>query len=289
MSFIAPDRLRKPAPWGLVPGLTEAPHLWRDARAVYAWPVRDRAFDLSPYKNHASSIGTQDELRGTPRGLGWQISEPSLNYLQAADSSSLDITGAMTIAVVAIKDEASTQNAGLVAKYAGGGSFSNQRSYGVFTDEQSTTPQQLQWRVGSDGTFANSDAVESGTTAITYGKPFTAVCTYRPSVSLRMNFDGVVTTNTTGIAASIHSGTAPLWIGHQFADTGTGANEFTWDGVILFVGVFARAWSALEEQQFIRDPFAMIRERRRVCGRVPAAGGVSIPVLSMHYRKLRAA
>jgi len=217
--------------------------------------------DRSLYSNDLLEENALVPYRTTQYGRAFDFTDgvgTTPDYLYAPDHPSLDITGPLTIVVLAVKDSGSVANAGLISKYGGAGSWTNQRSYVLNTLEQSTAPRQLSFRVSDDGTFAGSEAVNSSTTTITYGEPFAVIATYVPGEKLRLNVDGVVTENTTAIPSSIHSGTAPLMIGHQFDDT---SENLTWDGGIMLAAVFNRAWTPAEEMEFIVDPLGLVRQQ----------------------------
>lgn len=218
-------------------------------------------YDASLYGNDLLEENAAISYRITSHGRAFDFNDgagSTPDYLYAPDHSSLDITGPLTVAVLAVKDAASGGNAGIAAKYAGGGSWTNQRSFGLFTNEQGGNAKQVQFNVSSDGTFANTVSVSSAASALTYGEPFAAVSTYVPGQKLRLNVDGAVTENTTSIPSSLYSGTAPLMIGQQFNDT---QEILTWDGGIMLVAVFNRAWTPEEEHAFIVDPLSLVQQR----------------------------
>jgi hypothetical protein len=248
----------KPKLWGLDPDLVapDGQWFWEGARFVALWPDAPTfGADLSFYNNNLSRVGTDVSIRTTNLGPAYDFSGGVASYMQAADDASLDITGELTIACVFIKDAASATNAGLVNKYAGAGSYTNQRSYLLQTND-SGNPLEVNAFVSPDGTFTSAVGVNAGA-VITYGKVHVAVFRYTPSVSLKLNVDNTVAENTTGIPSSIYSGTAPLWLGHTFDNTNA---DYQLNGAILMASVSDRVWSDSQTEQFIRDPFGPFRQ-----------------------------
>lgn len=133
------------------------------------------------------------------------------NYVEWVDSvsSPLDIAGALTLeAWVKLDAGASTSGApGVVSKYLGTG---NQRSYTLRV-------------LDGKANFAVSDNGQwqqpldfSGSATLAPGEWHHLAATYTPSESMKIYVNGVkVGEKTTGIPASLHSGSAPLWIGVQ--------------------------------------------------------------------------
>ena len=251
--------LIKPPMWGVEPGLVapEWGYFWNQCRFCAGFmPSAAFGFDLSQHRNNLTQVGATITTRVTERGSAYDFATaPNIGeVLVAADSPSLSITGEITVTAVFIKDSDNTNNNGIVSKYLGTG---DNRSFILATDEQGGDGQRVQWGVGSSGTFGTVVFVKSADAAITYGKIHTVVCRYIPSVSLKLNIDGVETTNTTSIPASCFDSTADLWLGMQFV----AVDVDRLIGAISFASVHAGAWSDVEVDQFIRDPFGPIRRR----------------------------
>jgi hypothetical protein len=139
-----------------------------------------------------------------------------------------------------------------------------------------------------DGTSGNAERVNSSI-CISAGELAYIVTTYRPSTKMRINVNGTATEKTTSVPAAIHSGTAPLWVGHHFS---TASANLSWDGKILLAGVAARAWTEREEIDFIQDPFRMIRPNIELYQGAVRFGDLgvtptTVPPLYDYYRMMR--
>lgn len=142
--------------------------------------------------------------------MAYAFASASSQYLSVADTSALDITGAITIVCLVDAANNTTGNPkGLVAKWVGSG---NQRSYNL---SQSTT-NKIQGAFSSDGTFQAANNLIA-TTDFSSGNWNHAAVVFSPSTSITGYLNGVQDGQVTStIAASIYAGTADLWIGAQF-------------------------------------------------------------------------
>ena len=251
--------LIKPPIWALQPGLV-APKwksFWKDNRfCVGFMPSGASGFDLSGNLHHLKRIGSDVGIRSTAIGTGYDYTGGIASYMEAPDTPALSITGGLTIAAIFVKDAASVKNAGIVSKYAGTDSFSNQRSYVILTNEQGGDAQQLSFIISPDGTFASAIAVNTASAAITLGKLHKVVARYSPSTFMKIRIDNTETTNTTSIPSAIFDSTAPLWIGNQFGDIEVNSQL---NGGIVFATVSARIWSDAETEKWFDDSFGPIR------------------------------
>jgi len=157
----------------------------------------------------------------------------SFEAVEISDRAAFDITGALTIESW-VNASSYNNNRGILAKYIGAG---DQRSY-VLAINASGNPLAV---ITSSGTFASAKQITSsaiiGTSTWRH-----VVFVYVPSTSMELFLDGSsILRDTTSIPASIHSGTAPLWVGRQFSDDFVNNH---WDGLLDEVAIYPTALSA---------------------------------------------
>jgi hypothetical protein len=167
--------------------------------------------------------------------MAYNFVAASRQYLSAPDSSTLDITGQLTVACWAKSSGSYSANRGLVSKYGFDG---NQRSYVIYINASGF----VGFALSTNGTFQATNVLMGSTAIGTDWAHIAGVVTpsVRQEVFLNANSAAV---KTSGVLANIHSGTAPLWIGAQFTIS-TSDNVF--DGLIAEVGIWNVALTAAE-------------------------------------------
>lgn len=174
-------------------------------------------------------------------GNGADFEASSSMYLQAADSSTLSITGDMTICLwLKLESYAASgvEEQGLVGKYATGG---NQDFLFLWNDNGDN----LQFYLSSDGSSVGF--VQAAFTP-TLGQWYHVAVVYDASAgSARIYVNGVDIGGGTGLATSIHNGIGPLLI----AAYGTPVSFF--DGMLDDVAIFNRELTAGELLTLARD------------------------------------
>ena len=161
----------------------------------------------------------------------------NLQYLRVADTAALDITGSITLSVFVKSSGSFATNRGVIAKYESSPS-PNQRSYNIFI----TNTGLPNFLISSDGTFQSGNLI-AGTNSI--GTNWIHLCaTFNPSTRQELFVNGTSeAVKTSSVAASIFSGSAPLWIGAQ-SDIFSKNNM--WDGLIAECAVYNAALTAAE-------------------------------------------
>lgn len=165
--------------------------------------------------------------------MAYSFTAASSQHLTTPDTSSLDITGALTLcAWVKSSGSYGTAVRGILTKYQTG---TTQRSYALATNSSG----QVFFIVSSNGSA--SVAVTGATAVGTNWRHLS--CVYTPSTRLEAFMDGAShATNTSSIIAAIHSGTAPLAVGMvSFASLNN-----CWDGLIAEAAVYNAALTAAE-------------------------------------------
>ncbi len=163
----------------------------------------------------------------------------STSYVNVADSTDLDITGALTMEAWIKLDSIPSGNAGIVGKYLGSG---NQRSFLLYVNGQGAGNGELGMVISPDGTFTSAANLVDNLVLAT-GQWVYVVGTYQPSQAMRLYINGVlVEQRTSGVPAAIFASSADLWMGLQF-DT-SAANHLP--GLIDEVALYTRALSAAE-------------------------------------------
>ncbi|MBU1033400.1 LamG domain-containing protein [Patescibacteria group bacterium] len=136
------------------------------------------------------------------------------DYVTIPDSSSLDITGPLTVSSWVKLNGTNTTNHGGINKYANNTTYSAQRSYGFVFAANATNPIVY---LSADGStplgFASS-------TNISQEEWHHIAFTYEPSTSVKIYIDGKLDLNsTTDVPASLFNSSAPLWIGTNYDNT----------------------------------------------------------------------
>lgn len=160
-------------------------------------------------------------------------------HVEVPDQAALDITGAVTLeALVNLDNLPSGGNAGIVAKYLGDG---DQRSYNLFVEGNNDTGA-LGMVISPDGTFGAGTVTLQDDQALDIGRWLHVAGVYEPDNFMKLYIDGQPVETfeepSTDIPSAIHSGTAPLWIGTQFAPS-SADNHFP--GIIDEVAVYDAA------------------------------------------------
>ena len=171
-----------------------------------------------------SNTGTMTNMSTTSSPAAGKIGQ-ALNfdgvddYVNVNDSSSLDVTGALTASVwFKMNNNPVTQSEGLVAKFRSQTGFTNQRAYMIVVE----TTGFIGATISSDGTNVPDSTSASATGAIDRadGKWHLATIVFIPSTSLTLYVDGVQEAqDTVSVPASIFNSPAPLWIGLTFNST----------------------------------------------------------------------
>lgn len=150
----------------------------------------------------------------------------SSNYLSST-STSLRLTGAMSIGCWVKSTGSYAANRGIMARYLGSG---NQRSYALYIDASGRPG----FALSTDGTFQSGNVI-TGASAIGTAWVY-VLATFNPSVRQELWVGGVsVASKTSSVAAAIFAGTSAFWVGLQFS-TGTAANY--WDGDVAVPSVW---------------------------------------------------
>jgi len=157
--------------------------------------------------------------------MAYSFTAASNQYLSVADTASLDITGALTLAAW-VKSSGSYGTRGIMSKYF---TATNNRSYAIAINASGNI----------SGFFAPSgDAtnVRTNTGSSVLGTSWRHVAvTFVPSTSITLYVDGVVesmTNNGSPLPSAIFSGSASLWVGSVSNTTST------WDGLIAEAAVY---------------------------------------------------
>jgi len=141
--------------------------------------------------------------------------------VKVADNSEIDITGEITLSCWFYKTANSANTMGLLGKYDGDQTVGNQRSYLMAIGSGATTS--IQFALMPTGSF------NSAYQAVTTSGQFSAntwvhvVCTYIPSISMKIYVDGdLILTKTATVPSQIYNGSVPLKIGGYWADPNVG-------------------------------------------------------------------
>jgi hypothetical protein len=165
--------------------------------------------------------------------MAYEFAAASQQHLTTPDTAALDITGALTL-VAWVKSTGSYGPSfrGILSKYE---TATTQRSYALATNSSG----HMVLIVSNNGSGTLS---ATGTTAVGTNWRHLAVV-YTPSTRLEAFLDGAShATNTSGIFASLHSGSAPLAVGMV---SFSAANN-CWDGLIAEAAVYNAALTADE-------------------------------------------
>jgi hypothetical protein len=166
--------------------------------------------------------------------MAYSFTAASLQNLSVPDTTSLDITGQLTLACWAKSSGSYANNRGLVSKYI---QLLNQRSYVLYI----TTSGFVGFALSTDGTFQAANIITGSTAIGTDWAHIAAVVTPSSRQEIFVNAaSGAV--KTSSVLASIHSGTAPLQIGQQFSNT----VDNSFNGLIAEVGIWNAALTDAE-------------------------------------------
>ena len=165
-------------------------------------------------------------------------------YIEAPDSSALDITGDLTVEAWVKLGATTNPNGGIVAKWRSVSGALDQRSYFLRMDGA-----KLRFGVSSDGTNAGIHH-RTTTASLPTGEWLHLAAVYdtdpvASARSMKIFVNGTESATVSGganatIPVSLNSGAAPLWIGAQF-DATVASNFF--DGNIDEVAIYAKALS----------------------------------------------
>jgi hypothetical protein len=164
--------------------------------------------------------------------MAFSFTASSQQHLTTPDTAALDITGALTL-VSWVKSTGTYGSVrGVLSKYE---TATSQRSYGLTINASG----QIFWLVSNNGV-----GVQNATGSTALGTNWRHIAgVYTPSTKLEAFLDGASNgSNTSGIIASLHSGSAPLAVGMiSFSST---INN--WDGLIAEAAVYNAALTASE-------------------------------------------
>jgi hypothetical protein len=165
--------------------------------------------------------------------MAYNFTAASSQYLSVPDTSSLDITGAITLAAW-VKSSGSYGTRGIVSKFE---TATNNRSYALYINASG----QLVAAIAPNGTGFNARSNTGSTILGTNWRHVAA--TFVPSTSVALYVDGAAestTNNGSLIPSSIYSGAASLWVGSVSNTTST------WDGLIAEAAIYSSALTAAE-------------------------------------------
>ena len=166
--------------------------------------------------------------------MAYQFTAASSQNLSVPDTTSLDITGQLTLACWAKSSGSYANNRGIVSKYIETG---NQRSYVLYI----TASGFVGFALSTNGTFQAANQITGSSAIGTDWAHVAGVVTPSSRQEIFVNAaSGAV--KTSSVLASIHSGTAPLQIGQQFSNV----VDNSFDGLIAEVGIWNAALTAAE-------------------------------------------
>ena len=191
------------------------------------------ATDSSGLGNDGSYISTPTLGDTGPflgRGLLAATFNGSTERVDVADDSSMNPTETVSLAAWVKLDATPNANKGIISKYEGSG---DNRQYALIV-EGTTSPGRVNFVISPDGT-SNNEVVIQSSASLPVGDWAHVVATYEAGVAMRIYVNGVLETEiTSSLPASIHEGTAPLWIGCH--DSTSATNHF--DGSIFDARVY---------------------------------------------------
>ena len=246
MSFIR-DPLKKPERWGVVPGLTDSPGLWRNIEvAMPMWEGGGATYDLVTRQGIPLSTGFSWLAGAHGRGLDYDGTGAGLvipNTATIADSG--------PFSVVCVIDNSANSSASSVILGKGAGAH---KGWALKTEQFNAT--------GKIG-FTKFGVVDS-TSSIDSPVGFSII-----GVTVESDDNPVVYLN--GVADDLANATAIITSSRDFriGTTTTGGDDYI--GEIYAVYIWSRALAFCEQVALARDPFGMIRQRERPVARVPAA------------------
>jgi len=233
---------------GLGEGLALAMPMWERAG--------NKVYDYSGNQNH----GVITTPNWQKNGLYFNGS----NGIDIPDSSSLDINS-NKITMFAICESTDYQNDKIIIEKGGWDTGT--------------------YQIVSGGDFwkfnIQTDPAEAHAPAMTYNRKYVIVGLY-DSTHLYIYENGVdVTTSDEPTTANIGENSGDLTIGYRLG----GSNYFT--GWIYAACLWDTALTHSQIVTLSANPYGMFEPIRRVLWKVPAAGGLSIPVAMHHYRQQR--
>ena len=168
--------------------------------------------------------------------MAFNFVRSSNQYLAVTDNAVLDVTGALTLSAKVRQNGANTTlGNGVVSKYA---LSLNQRSYVLFVDLNG----KVNFVISPDGLFSIGNQLTGATSIGSNWRHCAGVFT--PSNRQEVFLDGASDAlKTSSVAASIYSGTSPLWVGAYFDVT---TSDRAFNGDIAEVGVWNVALTADE-------------------------------------------
>ncbi|MBW2094205.1 MAG: DUF2341 domain-containing protein [Deltaproteobacteria bacterium] len=224
-------------------GDTAAQNVWdSNFKAVYHLAQdpsggTDAIKDSTSNANHGTSTGsmTSDDLVDAKVGRGIEL-DGSDDLIEAADDTSLDVTGQLTLEAVFKSVATPSADEGIIAKYEGEGGLKSYRL--VFTSNE-----KLKITLSDDGTTDVGHYVSfEADTAKSDNALHYAAATYIPSTSATIYLDGSQDgEQTSSVISSLYSSTAPLWLGAQDDETNS---NLVFNGVLDEVRISSTARSA---------------------------------------------
>ena len=161
-----------------------------------------------------------------------------LDYIEAADSSSLDVTNALTLSAwINLDSLPGSNNRGIVSKYAFSG---GNRSYALV---YAANPNTYRFVVSQDGI---TNRTLEGITTFETDRWYHICGVFEPNESMKIYVDGKLDAEITNdIPSHIANTATPLWIGVQYALE----DWLSFDGQIDEVRVYNRVLSSTEVAQ----------------------------------------
>jgi hypothetical protein len=248
---------------------SEAPHLWEGL--VCAWPMLEQGgttiWDVSGYQHHAQTFNMDlsQSWRLRPDGPGlWadginDYAQANLNYPLLRFSKAhtflwygdLGTSGGVSSSLLVGKTGAVWNSASGGLQYS-----SNQRLFGT-------------WAIGIGSTRSVLSVVTPSTPRADH-----IVCTYEPSIAVRLYFNGKeVASNTTSVPST-------FWNDNNFPYTlfaAASVSNFI-SCTCLQVAMWSRALRSREVSELASDPWAMYRVRPRALVR-----GVTLKKTPIHH------
>lgn len=215
------------------------------------WPLIDDAASTAVVDysgnghNGVLSGGANTEDIATTGPTSWLPTALALDgtddAVVIADHADFDITGPLTVLARADHSgSAMTQNEGIVAKYLGAG---NQRSYALYR----STGGMPGFAASSAGTGATASA-DTFTTSM--GTAWASLAAVYDQSTYQFYRDGASDGSHGTVPASLHSGSAALWLGCQFEFTA----QFFFAGTLSECAVIADDWPSGDIAQWADGP-----------------------------------
>lgn len=189
----------------------------------------------------SDNIAIRSGANGTAPSMPAQVEVP--------DNSALDITSALTLEAWVYRDPQAVNgnNEGIVGKYLGSPTGTNERSYCLYYNSRvvTGTSPSIGFVLSDTGAFKSGYDlnVPMNLPLGTDGGWTYLAATFVPGTRMALYVNGqlaVERTDPLGIPLSIWSGAAPLWIGRQFNPT---ASNVSFEGGIDEVAVYDTALS----------------------------------------------